>query len=128
MFILSGVEEELFPSKMSFESPEDMEEERRLFYVAITRARKRVNISYAQNRYNWGVPPLPASPAVFCVDIDQKFLEMPEDTMGRQPTRKQERENAWDYDYAGKSRSHDEFCFQILSFFRIYAGNRKTRA
>jgi DNA helicase II / ATP-dependent DNA helicase PcrA len=99
-----GLEEELFPSKMSFESPEDMEEERRLFYVAITRARKRVNISYALNRYKWGTPST-CQPSRFLLDIDQKFLEMPEDTMGRQPTKKQERENAWDFDYAGKSRS-----------------------
>ncbi len=99
-----GLEEELFPSKMSFESPEDMEEERRLFYVAITRARKRVNISYALNRYKWGTPTT-CQPSRFLLDIDQKFLEMPEDTMGRQPAKKQDRENAWDFDYAGKSRS-----------------------
>jgi DNA helicase II / ATP-dependent DNA helicase PcrA len=99
-----GLEEELFPSKMSFESPEDMEEERRLFYVAITRARKRVNISYALNRYKWGTPST-CQPSRFLLDIDQKFLEMPEDTMGRQPARKADRENAWDFDYAGKSRS-----------------------
>ncbi len=99
-----GVEEELFPSKMSFESPEDMEEERRLFYVAITRARKRVNISYALNRYKWGTPST-CQPSRFLLDIDQKFLEMPEDTMGRRPAKKPDRENAWDFDYAGKSRS-----------------------
>ncbi len=99
-----GLEEELFPSKMSFESPEDMEEERRLFYVAITRARKRVNISYALNRYKWGTPTT-CQPSRFLLDIDQKFLEMPEDTMGRQPAKKADRENAWDFDYAGKSRS-----------------------
>jgi DNA helicase II / ATP-dependent DNA helicase PcrA len=99
-----GLEEELFPSKMSFESPEDMEEERRLFYVALTRARKRVNISYALNRYKWGTPST-CQPSRFLLDIDQKFLEMPEDTMGRQPSKKAGRENAWDFDYAGKSRS-----------------------
>jgi DNA helicase-2/ATP-dependent DNA helicase PcrA len=99
-----GVEEELFPSKMSFESPEDMEEERRLFYVAITRARKRVNISYALNRYKWGTPST-CQPSRFLLDIDQKFLEMPEDTMGRRPVKKPDRENSWDFDYAGKSRS-----------------------
>jgi DNA helicase-2/ATP-dependent DNA helicase PcrA len=99
-----GVEEELFPSKMSFESPEDMEEERRLFYVAITRARKRVNISYALNRYKWGTPTT-CQPSRFLLDIDQKFLEMPEDTMGRRPAKKTDRENAWDFDYEGKSRS-----------------------
>jgi DNA helicase-2/ATP-dependent DNA helicase PcrA len=99
-----GLEEELFPSKMSFESPEDMEEERRLFYVAITRARKRVNISYALNRYKWGTPST-CQPSRFLLDIDQKFLEMAEEDKGRHSTRKTDRENDWDYDYAGKSRS-----------------------
>lgn len=73
---IAGVEEDLFPSKMSFESPEEMEEERRLFYVAITRARKRVFISYAQNRYRWGVP-THCRPSRFLMDIDPVFLEMP---------------------------------------------------
>ena len=92
---------------MSFESPEDMEEERRLFYVAITRARKRVNISYALNRYKWGTPST-CQPSRFLLDIDQKFLEMPEDTMGRRPAKKPDRENAWDFDYAGKRVQNNE--------------------
>ena len=71
-----GVEEELFPSRMSFESPEEMEEERRLFYVAITRARKRVYISFAQNRYRWGTPSA-CQPSRFLQDIDPKYLELP---------------------------------------------------
>jgi DNA helicase-2/ATP-dependent DNA helicase PcrA len=71
-----GVEEELFPSRMSFESPEELEEERRLFYVAITRARKRVHISFAQNRYRWGTP-TSCQPSRFLRDIDPKYLDMP---------------------------------------------------
>jgi DNA helicase-2/ATP-dependent DNA helicase PcrA len=71
-----GVEEELFPSIRAFESPDEMEEERRLFYVAITRAKKRVYISYAQNRYRWGVP-TSCQPSRFLRDIDPKFLDMP---------------------------------------------------
>ena len=49
-----GLEENLFPSMMSGESQEDMEEERRLFYVAITRAEKRLFLSYANTRFRWG--------------------------------------------------------------------------
>ena len=49
-----GLEENLFPSMMSGESKETLEEERRLFYVAITRARKRLFLSFATNRFRWG--------------------------------------------------------------------------
>ncbi len=49
-----GLEEDLFPSAMSINSREDLEEERRLFYVAITRAQERLNISYALSRFRWG--------------------------------------------------------------------------
>ena len=49
-----GLEENLFPSLMSKESEENMEEERRLFYVAVTRAKKRLFISFASNRFKWG--------------------------------------------------------------------------
>jgi len=67
---------------MAFESPEEMEEERRLFYVAITRAKKRVLISYAQNRYRWGVP-TSCRPSRFLRDIDQKYLELPVEQTSR---------------------------------------------
>ncbi|CAN1578374.1 UvrD Superfamily I DNA and RNA helicases [Spirosomataceae bacterium] len=49
-----GLEENLFPSQMMLRSREDLEEERRLFYVAITRAEKKLTLSYAEQRYNWG--------------------------------------------------------------------------
>ena len=49
-----GLEENLFPSSLSFESLKDLEEERRLFYVALTRAKTAVALSYAQTRYRWG--------------------------------------------------------------------------
>jgi DNA helicase-2/ATP-dependent DNA helicase PcrA len=89
-----GVEEELFPSRRAFESPEEMEEERRLFYVAITRAKKRVFISYAQNRYRWGVP-TSCQPSRFLRDIDPKFLDMP----AEQPSRTQNRNYDDDADW-----------------------------
>ena len=49
-----GMEENLFPSYLSLSNPEDIEEERRLFYVAITRARKYLTVSYSNNRYQYG--------------------------------------------------------------------------
>ena len=49
-----GLEENLFPSQLSLYSRTELEEERRLFYVAITRAEQEVMISYALNRFKWG--------------------------------------------------------------------------
>ena len=49
-----GLEEDLFPNQMSMNSRQELEEERRLFYVAITRARTRATLTYAVSRYRWG--------------------------------------------------------------------------
>jgi DNA helicase-2/ATP-dependent DNA helicase PcrA len=71
-----GLEEDLFPNLMSVQTRADLEEERRLFYVAITRAEKRATLSYAISRYKWGN--LTASePSRFIDEIDPKYLEMP---------------------------------------------------
>jgi DNA helicase II / ATP-dependent DNA helicase PcrA len=99
---IAGLEEELFPSRMSFESPEEMEEERRLFYVAITRARKRVFASYAQNRYRWGTP-TSCQPSRFLRDIDPKFLDMP----AEKPTtisRNYDEEADWEDQWSDRNR------------------------
>ncbi|MEZ5070619.1 MAG: 3'-5' exonuclease [Bacteroidales bacterium] len=74
--VLGGVEEELFPSQMSTDSPKDLEEERRLFYVAVTRAEKTLLISYAAQRYKWGIQNA-CSPSRFIKEIDPRFLELP---------------------------------------------------
>ena len=50
-----GVEEDLFPSQMMISSREDLEEERRLFYVAITRAMKKLYLTYSNTRYRYGI-------------------------------------------------------------------------
>ncbi len=71
---IAGVEEDLLPSKLSLDSPKDLEEERRLFYVAVTRARKRVIITYSQLRYKWGSP-VDCSPSRFIKDIDEKYVD-----------------------------------------------------
>ncbi len=71
-----GLEEDLFPNLMAVQTRADLEEERRLFYVALTRAEKRCTLSYAMSRYKWGN--LTASePSRFIDEIDPKFLEMP---------------------------------------------------
>ncbi len=69
-----GLEEKLFPSFFSGTlSPDSLEEERRLFYVAITRAMKNVWISYARQRYNWGQLSF-CEPSRFISELDDKFL------------------------------------------------------
>ncbi|MCW5899289.1 MAG: UvrD-helicase domain-containing protein [Flavobacteriales bacterium] len=71
-----GLEEDLFPNMMSVQSRADLEEERRLFYVALTRAEKRCTLSYAMSRYKWGNLTA-GEPSRFIDEIDEKFLEMP---------------------------------------------------
>jgi DNA helicase II / ATP-dependent DNA helicase PcrA len=71
-----GLEENLFPSQLSLNSREDMEEERRLFYVALTRAEKKATLSYALTRYRWGQLSY-CEPSRFIEEIDEQFLELP---------------------------------------------------
>ncbi len=70
-----GLEEELFPSQMMLSSRADLEEERRLFYVAITRARKQLFFSYALNRYRFGRLKT-CEPSRFLEDVDNRFLKV----------------------------------------------------
>ncbi len=69
-----GMEEDLFPSAMSMNSRSELEEERRLFYVALTRAEKQAYLTYAQSRYRWGKL-IDAEPSRFIEEIDEKFLD-----------------------------------------------------
>ena len=69
-----GLEEQLFPSMMSGESQESLEEERRLFYVAITRAEKRLFLSFATSRFKWGQF-IDCEPSRFISEINDVFLE-----------------------------------------------------
>lgn len=71
-----GLEEQLFPSQLSINSREELEEERRLFYVAITRAEKKATLSYALSRYRWGQLQY-CEPSRFIEEIDEKYLDMP---------------------------------------------------
>jgi DNA helicase-2/ATP-dependent DNA helicase PcrA len=70
-----GLEENLFPSQMSLGSREDLEEERRLFYVAITRARNTLSLCYATSRYRWGTL-TSCEPSRFIDEINPKYLEL----------------------------------------------------
>lgn len=75
---VAGMEEELFPSAMSLDSPRAIEEERRLFYVAITRAQENCIITFAKSRYRNGQTHI-CTPSRFLRDIDAKYLEIPEE-------------------------------------------------
>lgn len=71
-----GLEENLFPSGMVGDSPKALEEERRLFYVAITRAEEHCFLSYAKTRFRYGKMEF-GSPSRFLRDIDTCFLRLP---------------------------------------------------
>lgn len=73
-----GMEENLFPSGMVSDSPRALEEERRLFYVAITRAEEHCFLSYAKTRFRYGKMEF-GSPSRFLKDIDIRFLRLPQD-------------------------------------------------
>lgn len=70
-----GLEENLFPSQLSVTSREELEEERRLFYVALTRAMKKVSLSFAQSRYRWGQITY-CEPSRFLAEMDQTVLDV----------------------------------------------------
>lgn len=69
-----GMEEDLFPSAMSMNSRNELEEERRLFYVALTRAEKQAYLTYAQSRYRWGKL-IDCEPSRFIEEVDDRYLE-----------------------------------------------------
>ncbi|MCX6295267.1 MAG: ATP-binding domain-containing protein, partial [Bacteroidetes bacterium] len=77
-----GLEENLFPSQMSLTERADLEEERRLFYVALTRAEKRVILSYSTSRYRWGNL-IYSEPSRFIEELDSKYLQLPAENNGR---------------------------------------------
>jgi DNA helicase II / ATP-dependent DNA helicase PcrA len=71
-----GLEESLFPSYMSLNTRAELEEERRLFYVALTRAKEKVTLAHAENRYKWGSLTM-SKASRFIEEIDQQYLELP---------------------------------------------------
>ena len=69
-----GLEEDLFPSALSLNTRSELEEERRLFYVAMTRAEERVVLTYTLSRYRWGKL-VDAEPSRFIKEIDEHYIE-----------------------------------------------------
>ncbi|MDJ1505955.1 ATP-dependent helicase [Xanthocytophaga agilis] len=74
-----GMEEDLFPSQMMLSSMADLEEERRLFYVAITRAEHKLTLSYAETRYRFGRLQT-CEPSRFLKEIDASYMRMTQNT------------------------------------------------
>jgi DNA helicase-2/ATP-dependent DNA helicase PcrA len=85
---VTGLEENLFPSQMSIGSRKELEEERRLFYVAITRAEKSLTISFAKMRYKWG-DLITTSPSRFLNEIDPQYLDITDHGVFQRPERKE---------------------------------------
>ncbi len=84
---VTGLEENLFPSIQSLHSRADLEEERRLFYVAVTRAMKQLTVSYADNRYRWGKL-IPSEPSRFIEEIGNSYLDIPQRAAVHTPLRR----------------------------------------
>ncbi|MES2616331.1 MAG: UvrD-helicase domain-containing protein [Bacteroidota bacterium] len=70
-----GLEENLFPSQLSLNSRNELEEERRLFYVAVTRAEQKLTLSFATSRFKYGNL-IPCEPSRFIDEIDNKYLDI----------------------------------------------------
>ncbi len=100
-----GLEENLFPSQLSLNSRSDLEEERRLFYVAVTRAEKQATLSFAKTRYRFGNL-IYCEPSRFIDEIDEKYLELPDE-----PKAAAFSDNFFDKfrnDYSGSSKNAEE--------------------
>jgi DNA helicase-2/ATP-dependent DNA helicase PcrA len=78
-----GLEQNLFPSMMAGDSQENLEEERRLFYVAITRAEKRLFLSHTTNRFKWGQY-VDCEPSSFLYELDEKYIVKTEASIKKQ--------------------------------------------
>ena len=85
---IAGCEENLFPSQRALESVDGVEEERRLFYVALTRAKSEAMITYCDMRYKWGNMEF-SSPSRFLSEIDPKYVECDEDLSPKSGTSSQ---------------------------------------
>ncbi len=79
-----GVEENLFPSQRAMETPDGIEEERRLFYVALTRAKVAATLSYAESRFKWGNMEF-SRPSCFLREIDARYVQADFDRDDEQP-------------------------------------------
>ncbi|WP_107038331.1 ATP-dependent helicase [Brumimicrobium mesophilum] len=108
-----GLEENLFPSQLSLTSRTELEEERRLFYVAVTRAEKTCTLSYVVSRYRWGQL-VTAEPSRFIDEVDNKFVIHENETRGRTGGRS----------LSGYQRPSEE---RTKGFGQMGTGNRNLR-
>lgn len=99
---VAGLEESLFPSFMSMDTPEGLDEERRLFYVAITRAEQFLTLSYANSRYRYGKE-RSNSPSRFLNEIDLEHLDAAAPMAGRTMSDRRDRQSANNPFYEGGS-------------------------
>lgn len=99
-----GMEENLFPSQLSLNSRTDLEEERRLFYVAATRAEKKLTLTYADSRYRWGSL-IHCEQSRFIDEIDPKYLELETGTKTPTPDNIMfdDERRAWNSSFGGGS-------------------------
>lgn len=101
-----GLEENLFPSQMSLNSRTDLEEERRLFYVATTRAESKLTLSYATSRFKFGTL-INCEPSRFLDEVDAKYLEL--DFSAKPQTSQSSFFNDEREAWSTKSKSNDTF-------------------
>ena len=90
---LVGMEENLFPSQLSVHSRDELEEERRLFYVGLTRAEKKVQLSYATSRWRWGQL-IDSEPSRFLQEIDDSLVD-------------------WQFQFRNKIENNNKSSYQI---------------
>lgn len=112
---VAGLEENLFPSQLSVGSRADLEEERRLFYVAITRAETQLTISYANMRYKWG-DLISTSPSRFLNEIDKQYVDFQETgTLNRAEKRTNTRPTKQEFQKTGKASFTSSGSYQAPS-------------
>lgn len=116
-----GMEEDLFPSAYSLDSDRSLEEERRLFYVAITRAEELCFISYSKTRFRNGKTNM-SNPSRFIRDIDPQYLDAPSE---RPETRWKEKPD-WDEDFEFERKSFQRDSFKPHPVENTYVQPRKN--
>ncbi|MBQ5718902.1 MAG: ATP-binding domain-containing protein, partial [Alistipes sp.] len=127
-----GVEEKLFPSERAMESPEGLEEERRLFYVALTRAKCTAVLSYAEMRFRWGQMDF-SRPSCFLKEIDPQYIDSEVDFRARRtaPTPSEEGVQAIDelrrrFDYRFQQKRQQEGRGERGTYGGGYGGSRPS--
>ncbi|MFT7155178.1 MAG: DNA helicase-2/ATP-dependent DNA helicase PcrA [Parvicella sp.] len=114
-----GLEENLFPSQLSVNTRAELEEERRLFYVAMTRAEDACTLSYATSRYRWGQV-TSCEPSRFIEEIDEKFLDTSRAVNNELPMHMQ------DSNSASSNIKDDKHPFRDQTFLNKYKNQTPT--